>query len=337
MSKKDSTEYLYLSTRVRALEGGTVGHDRMESLIETKNLPDAMAKLASFGLCDHGATADLSPAGREAVLSEALTHVYDEMEKESPDPTLVRLFRYPYDCNNVKSILKCRIRGLAPDDMMIAGGSVPVGVLLDAFAQGKPAPLPPHMAEAVASARDAYAASKNPQCIDFILDRACYADMLDAASATGVPLAYTLVQTKIDLTNLITLIRILRMGLKSAGTALLRDAFLPGGTFSAAKAEEWYKSGESKLATALLLTPYGVLGEELSAKDAPLRTLERVCDDIYMRKAAEARYVPFGPEVILGYLVGWEVSVKNMRMVLAGKAAGLAPEQIRERVRQSYV
>ena len=49
MSKKDSTEYLYLSTRVRALEGGTVGHDRMESLIETKNLPDAMAKLASFG------------------------------------------------------------------------------------------------------------------------------------------------------------------------------------------------------------------------------------------------------------------------------------------------
>ena len=45
----------------------------------------------------------------------------------------------------------------------------------------------------------------------------------------------------------------------------------------------------------------------------------------------------FGAAVVGGYLVGCETSVKNIRIILAAKDAGLAPDVIRERIRVSYV
>ena len=41
----------------------------------------------------------------------------------------------------------------------------------------------------------------------------------------------------------------------------------------------------------------------------------------------------FGAEIAIGYIVALEYEVKNIRIILAGKDAGLSPEVIRERLR----
>lgn len=335
MSKTDPTQFLYSSARVRAMERGLVGRDKLERLIEARSYGDALSLLGEFGL---ETPQDASPAALERVLSAYLNTAYTEIASAAPDFDALRLFRYPYDNNNVKSALKCAIRGLDPAECMMSGGTVPPEALIADLSRDKSDRLPPHMAAAVNVARETYARTKNPQQIDFIMDRACFADMKEAAIESGVAFLVTLVETKIDLTNLMILIRILRMNLKTTGGALLSDALLPGGTISEKTFMLWYRDGAAKLSSQLALTPYAALGEALlSDEAAPLYRLERICDDIYTEKAADARYVAFGPEILVGYLAGAEMSVKNMRMILAGKAAGQSPGVIRERVRASYV
>lgn len=57
--------------------------------------------------------------------------------------------------------------------------------------------LPAHMAGSAAEAADVYARTGDPQQIDLILDRACFADMLDTAQGEY---SRDLVRCKIDLT-----------------------------------------------------------------------------------------------------------------------------------------
>ena len=52
--------------------------------------------------------------------------------------------------------------------------------------------------------------------------------------------------------------------------------------------------------------------------------------------AAGAR-TPFGPEVVAGYLGAKEAEFTAVRTILSGKIAGIAAEDIRARLRMSYL
>ena len=79
-----------------------------------------------------------------------------------------------------------------------------------------------------------------------------------------------------------------------------------------------------------LLTPWEVIERTLAA-------VEKNADDRYMEFIRTAKFVPFGAEVPIGYLAGLDASVRNLRILLAGKAAGLSADTIRGRIRNSYV
>ena len=46
---------------------------------------------------------------------------------------------------------------------------------------------------------------------------------------------------------------------------------------------------------------------------------------------------PFGPEVVAGYLGAKEAEFTAVRTILSGKIAGIAAEDIRARLRMSYL
>ena len=50
-----------------------------------------------------------------------------------------------------------------------------------------------------------------------------------------------------------------------------------------------------------------------------------------------ARRMPFGPEVVVGYLGAKEAEFTAVRTILSGKIAGLNAEDIRARLRMSYL
>ena len=47
--------------------------------------------------------------------------------------------------------------------------------------------------------------------------------------------------------------------------------------------------------------------------------------------------MPYGPEIIFAYVHAKEIEIKNLRIALVGRANGLSPDFIKERLRETYV
>ncbi len=325
------TDYLYISARIRAMENSLVGKEKLNGLIEMRSAAEITAALAPFGFAP--VYRGDGSADTEAMLEAALRNGFSTVAAACPAPEIFAFLQYPYDCNNIKAILKCAVRGISPDGMFTDIGTIPADRLKETMAEERYGELPPHMGAAIPQAREAYAKTKNPQEFDLILDRACFADM--AASAEGLPFARTAVAYRADLTNLMICLRLLRMGATYPMRASMLRALVPGGTLGEDFFTEAFDGGESRLFDMVAMTPYASIFD--IAGERTLAAVEKNADDRYMEFIRTAKFVPFGAEVPIGYLAGLDASVRNLRILLAGKAAGLSADTIRGRIRNSYV
>ncbi|HHY46370.1 MAG TPA: V-type ATP synthase subunit C, partial [Firmicutes bacterium] len=94
------------------------------------------------------------------------------------------------------------------------------------------------------------------------------------------------------------------------------------------------------LADAFQSTDYaGMLldGIKRYAEEGVLSKFERDSDNFLMEYLKGAKYIPFGPEPVISYLLAKENEVQTLRMLLIGKANGLPGAVIRERLRDTYV
>ncbi len=337
MKRLQPTEYTYASARIRALENRMVGRERIDALVDARTADEVMDRLAEYGLTPpdtEGVPAgEAKSAAREGMLLAVLREAYDEVETSVPDPAVFRYFRYPYDCNNVKAAIKCAVRGIPAGDMLFDFGTVPADEVEGLLREGKYERFSAAMAAAIPAAREAYDKTGDPRRIDMVLDRACYEDMQAAA---GDATLQSWLRAKIDLTNIIITLRILRMSMGDVGAGFLSESLLPGGTLGADFFAWAYGAGEESLWGAIARTAYEGLAR-VEGDPRPLSAVERAADDLYMERVRKDARAPFGVPVVGGYLVGWEVAVKNIRIILAAKDAELNSEVIRERIRSSYV
>ena len=344
MKKLQPTEYMYASARMRAMENRLIGRERIELLVEARSSDEVMDRLAEFGLSPVEADGDPAalPAGeaqsraREGMLLAVLREAYHEVETSVPDPAVFRYFRYPYDCNNIKAAIKCAVRGISAEDMLFDFGTVPADEVETLLREGKYDRFPGAMAAAIPVAKEAFDTTADPRRIDTVMDRACYEAMLADAAASGDETLLGWLKAKLDLTNILMTLRILRMGMGSVGGAFLEESLLPGGTLDRAFFAETYEGGEARLWEALAPTAYGRLAA-VTGDPRLLSAVEKAADDLYMELVRKDARTPFGAPVVGGYLVGCETAVKNIRIILAAKDAELDSAVLRERIRVSYV
>ena len=330
-------DYYYGSARVRALESSLIGKDRLARLLETKDTAEIYALLEEFGI----PTVTDPVTGtvrREETLLPMLQNAYLEIEELTECNEAVRIFLYPYDCNNIKAAIKCSLRDIDPGSMLFPFGAVAPESMLEMVRTEDFSSLPEHMAQAAAEAIAAYSATKNPQQIDLLLDRACYRDMLAAAKRLKNEYVEGILRAKIDLSNVVMTVRLLRMRMGEVGGALLCESLLPGGTIPETFFTGAYAEGEEFLWTRLSYgEAYPRLARAVEESDGSLTAVERLCDDAWMEAVRAAKMIPAGPEVLVAYLIACEYAVRNVRILLAGREAGLPTETIRERMRESYV
>ena len=127
------------------------------------------------------------------------------------------------------------------------------------------------------------------------------------------------------------------MKLRAAGEAFLSETLLEGGAIDRDVLIEMLREGdEATLAERLAYSDYSFLCPLLES-GAPLYEMERAADNARMETARKAKFLPFGAELMIGYAMALEYEVMNVRILLAGKDAGLSADVIRERLRKSYV
>ena len=335
MSKKQNkTEYMYSTPRFRYAEGKMLTRDELFTLCEVQNARDIAEKLISKGNLfiknsDGGYDIDL-------IADKMFLDSFAFVSEVSETPAVYDIFKYPYDCHNLKSAIKCKIRGVDAMPLMYNCSSVSPEHAIGAAKGEQVCNYPENMAVAVGEAMDSYAKTKNPQLIDIILDKACYADMMACAKSSGSEYLVSVVKTKINLANILLCDRVMRMQGEYSREAIFDMSFIDGGDISRDILKDMLSLTRRELAEKIANTDYYLLSRVLFDEKSKLWMLEKAADDTMMELAQVAKRVAFGIEVAAGYIIAREIEAKNIRILINGKKNGDAAQSIRERLRVSY-
>ena len=334
MAKKiKDTEYLAISTRIRAMENGLLTRERMEQILEARTNEEAVKLLQDCGYPELDPT---HPESMDAALAAAREATLADLADTAPDPRYIDIFKLKYDYHNVKTILKADAVGTNPDHMLMDIGRVPAAELKEAVRRGDLGDLPPCLAEAAAEAKAVLDTTRDPQLSDIVLDRWCYLDMDGVAEATGSDFLQGYVKAQIDAANLRSLIRTIRMG---KNVDFLRGVLFTGGDIEADAVLKIRENGGNGLMEVYGPTPFRTAAEAgLEAlQGGTLTEFEKLCDDAVSDYLAGAQFVPFGEAPLLAYLAARETEYTNLRILLFGRSTGLSADVIRSRLRASYV
>ncbi len=326
------TEYAFISAKVRSLENGLVTRDQLVRMAMAEDTSAALAVLRESGIAiKDGASA----ASREDVLLSVLKDGLEAVKSGLPDPSVIGVLEYPYDCSNIKSAIKCGFRGVDPAPLLFDIGSVKPDEVVSCVKNRDFSSLPRNMARGAEEAVSTFGKTGNPQIIDLILDKACFLDISECAKTGRMPFVVRYCEAKADLTNFMICLRVLRMRCGEYGTVLVNDAVVAGGRIGTSDLSAAYLKGEEALFD-LVGAKYPYLAERCAA-GCELELAERVCDNYCLNLAKAGKRATMGIEVPFAYMLALENEVKNIRIILAGKDANLAGDTITERLRDCYV
>ena len=322
--RKD-TDYLFLASRVRALERKLLTAPRIEQLLTAGDVAACSQLLSELGY---------EPIHDETSLQVSLKQqreaVFSDIARFMPEPELLDVFRLKYDYHNIKTLLKDRSGGR----LLMDAGCISAADMERQYAEsGNWQFLPKEMADAAKEAGDVLAETGNPQRSDFILDRAYFAQLRSLAQESRCAYLQEYIRAMIDAANLRSLVRTERL---HADPGFLRQVLFDGGSVSVDTIATHAGNGPAALYRATPFRAAAEAGEE-AVKGGSLTAFERACDNAVLLAAGKARSIPFGVEVVLGYLAAKESEWTAVRIIMSGRMAGMTADAIRERLRDQYV
>ncbi|MCR5090145.1 MAG: V-type ATPase subunit [Oscillospiraceae bacterium] len=323
-------DYLYLSSLLRARETKMISREKAERMLDAPSFEDCAKMLTDHGYED---MSQMTIRQIEENLSSRRAAVFHELEGLAPDQAALDLFRIKYDYHNAKVLIKSEAMLQDDSNLMSESGRVEPAKMKKLFDEDRLRDLPGALGSAAAEAKALLGRSGNPQLSDFVLDKACYAEMAELAASLNSTFAEGYVAIMADSTNLRSAVRILRMG-KDIG--YLREALVPGGSIS----EERLITGIAGEGIAALFAGSGLAKAAQLGADAvnggPLTAFELACDNAVAAYLADAKLCSFGEECLLAFLAGTDNELTAVRMILTGRLAGVSSDKIRERLRDLY-
>ncbi|NLK65557.1 MAG: V-type ATP synthase subunit C [Tissierellia bacterium] len=335
MAKIKESDYLYSTSRVKSIEKHMLTRERAEKMIEAKTMEDAIRVLDD---CYYGYLNEITDfENYENLLIEEHKKTYDFIKSIAPDPEHFNIFLYPYDYHNLKVLMKSEYLNKENTDILVDTGTIELNILKHALKERSFSDLTENMGKALNEIIEDFPKTRDPQLIDIILDRFCFDEMLKAAAKTNNQFIIDYVKMQIDSNNIKTYVRLRKM---KKSWDFFSKVFLQGGNihehiFIRNYDEPFEKFGE--LLLAYDFKDVFLEGTEALAETGKFTKLEKLLDNKLVEHVKSAKYFPYGIEALAGYLIAKDNEIKIARIILAGKTAGISPELIRERVRETYV
>jgi len=325
-------DYLFISTRVRALEANLLTRERMNRMLDAPTSEDAAKVLLE---CGYPEMAPLTAHSIQETLAQEHRKAFHDLAAFVPNPALIEVFKVKYDYHNVKVLLKAEATQSDPESLLMDLGRVPVRELSEKLNASDLRGIPPILQAAIATAKDTLGTTRDPQLADFVLDGAYYQDLFAIAKRAESSFLEGYVRISIDAANLRTAVRTMRMG-KSA--EFLRDILFPGGNMDTTRVLTAASAGGS-LAELFALSPLREAAEAGAAtiSGGRMTQFEKLCDNAITDYLRNAKYVAFGEAPVIAYLAAKENELTAIRIILTGRMSNLPADIISERLRDSYV
>ncbi len=335
LAKIKDTDYLFSTARVRSVEKNMLTRERAEKMIDAKTTLDALKILDDIGY-EHGNEA-IDPNDFEEVLSEEHKKTYDFITSIAPELEHFNMFLFPYDYHNLKVIMKAEYLNIDASEFLVDTGSIDLKVLKFSVKERDFSALTENMEKGLKEIIETFPKTNDPQLIDIILDKYCYDEMLSSAEKTKSDFIINYVKMQIDAINLKTYARLKKM---NKSWDFFTKVFLHGGKIHEQVFIKSYDEPFEKFAEQLSAYDFKEIfleGTAVLEDTGMFTTLEKLLDNKLIQYIKNAKYVPFGIEPLVGYLIAKDNEIKIARIILAGKLAGISPELLRERLREVYV
>ena len=328
------TDFVYASSYVRSQESKLLSSEQLRNMTESKNIDDICKVLQDAGYGSEGNP--LTAANYQDVLKQAEASFFAEVKELSKSSAALNIFCYPADYHNLKVLLKAEALDIDRDELLMGNGTISASEMVKSVKERETMDLTENMASALTEAVDVHARTNDPQMIDFICDKYCFADITEAAEQSKNSYVMGYVALWIDTINLKTFARVKKMG---QPWKYFENVFIPGGTVDVqiflGSYEDDFKQAAEKFQSYDIRKAVSEGGEAID-NTGDFTLLEKICDNLLVEYSRDAKTVTFGLEPLVAYLIARQNEVKAIRIVLAGKLAKMSPELIRERLRETY-
>jgi V/A-type H+-transporting ATPase subunit C len=289
------------------------------------------------------------PADFETALNTERERVYSLIDELSLDPRLTEIFRARWDFHNLKVLLKSSYLGESEpttDDALIDSGLIPIEELRSGIESedergsvdaGERGSEESSIKNALQDAQAAYDEDRNPQMIDFVIDNHLQSFLYQRAADYPNAFVRGYFEAVADLTNIKSFIRIKMLG---ESVRLLDAVLLPYGSLDKEIYTSQLDETVENFAADLTSTPYAELAAEgirRWSEEHSLAAYERLSDDYLINYIKPAKYIVFGVEPLIAYLLAKEHEMKLIRIIVVGKLNDLPAEAIKDRLRDTYV
>lgn len=335
MAKIKDTDYLFSTAWVRSVEKNMLTRERAEKMIDAKSTEDSLKVLDDIG---YGFREEpINSNNYEKLLADEHKKTYDSIMSIAPELDCFRMLLYPYDYHNLKVIMKSEYSSIDASDILVDTGSIDLKILEHSVNERDFSELTENMGKALNEIIETFPKTKDPQIIDIILDKYCYDEMLKSAEETKSKFIIDYIKMQIDAINIKTYVRLKKM---DKSWDFFTKVFLGGGNIEEQVFIRNYDEPFERFAKQLSSYDFKEIfleGTAVLTETGKFTTLEKLLDNKIMEHVRNAKYVPYGIEPLAGYLIAKDNEIKIARIILAGKLAGISPELIRERLRETYV
>jgi len=327
------TPYAYPNARINAMEAKLLSEQRFNELAESRTLQNFIVNLEDTDYKVHLSAVSGDPVEVEKAFERALASTYLLMEEILPERVsgFFRLLLEEWDVRNVASVVKAKIRGEPAVDYVVELGTMVQKVR--AMAEAK-------TMEEILVILEGTPYEEHYQRLllgeigvdefETALYRVYYSRLLDYAVSRKDEERLILeefVRTKIDIRNIVTLLRAKRAGLPGE---VIKRHLIPGGSI---RLDTALNVDDLGMALAELdSTKYGrALRDARERIENDLTVVEAVLRGHLLRRVEElTRFYPLSVATPLAYVLKKEREVRKLKALAKLISDGVDPGRIKE-------
>ncbi len=319
-------QYTYAVSRIRALENRLMSRQDLEQLLYAPTVQAAVQQLT-----DNGFGGEDTNSSLETLLQEERNHLWRQIRELVPEDRTIQVIQFEVDYHNVKAAVKALLTDASMEGLFQKNGTVQAEEIIQAVQNREYDRLPAHLQETVPQAVEVLLQTRDGQECDLVVDRAAMHQMLKTGRDSKIMLVRQYMELAVALANMKIAVRGCRTG-KSA--AFLRRAMEPCGTLDIGRLAAAAAKEQEALYAYLSFTKYA---EAVEAIKQSMSAFEKWGDNKIMELIRKQKNNPFTIAPILAYLLAKENEIKEVHLILTAKQNKIAPEAIRERLRDMYV
>lgn len=318
-------EYIYEVARVHNRDTSLLTGEFMRTLAAQEDEASALKLLHEKGWGSPDLTSEEMFAEEQKETWEFITEL---LKGKISD---LDIFRTETDYHNLKAAVKESVRPGIHEGIFQDGGRYKAMDLYNAISDSSWESLPDEMQSCAKKAKETLLTTGDGQMCDVIIDRACMEQLQAEKAETDQKILKDYAELKTVAGDISIAVRSARTG---KSRAFLEAAMAPAETIDREELIRAALEGTDSIYAYLASTDYA---DAVPALTGSMAAFECWCDNRLVEAIRPEAHQYFGIGPLAAYILARQNEIKTVRILLSAKRNNFPEEEIKERIRETYV